>query len=376
MFREVFGGGPVSTATLVAHFDAPLRHAAAAVAAAHRAEEALGDALRPTWLQHLRDAAAKTAFTCGIDVQAPFAAEVASPSLQAARSEQLQRQAAERRSADRLQQVKQAGELLSQWEQLRKTAPGASAGQLLSQVPAESRGEVLRTLLLADADRAAPVPLWCVAGPNLVRIAGETATAVPLPPAVAAVGPLRSVSPGESGLLLGGQRGVVSVATGGVFLDTDLKSEHGFTRVVQRTDGIYGTHRDGGVVRWAATASQPDRVWRPAELGGVPRHLIVGGEHLLFAVEQRVMQLDRDGELHELFAAGSPIVALLKSENRIIVVESGGAVGVFDAHGFAAAERLRRRYGRGRRGGTAAVGGLGAAAGRRLRGADRRAGIG
>src|SRR5947209_661662 len=94
------------------HFSPALRSAAAALVNRQPAEAAMSDAFRSNWVDALRTAGNAVAFSCGVELLAPFSVELMSPSLQQERLEQMQRTVAERKAADRVEHFQRATELL------------------------------------------------------------------------------------------------------------------------------------------------------------------------------------------------------------------------------------------------------------------------
>src|SRR5687768_1124583 len=189
------------------HFFQSLHAAAARAAGRHTAEEWVGGAANKTLLDAVVAAAKPVAFACGVEVLAPFHLELESHSYQQQRLRDMQRAVAEQQVKGQMQHLQRAGELLRQFEELRKGAPNLSAGQLLQQLNPADRGSMLQTLLMATASQASQasadsaqqaVSLWAVAGPYLVRVDAKAQPPKPeLTPLPPTLGPLRSVQPAD-----------------------------------------------------------------------------------------------------------------------------------------------------------------------------------
>jgi hypothetical protein len=347
LFKEAFGTG--GSEAIVNHFAPGLRAAAETLAAPQEARTAVSAEFRPAWIDALRTAAQPIAFACGVELLAPFTVEALSPSLQQEQLEQMQRTAAERRSADQMKQFQQAGELLKQWEQLKSATPSITPSQLLSQLPEGDRGGMLQTLLMASATPAGgaarTVVLWAVAGTTLIQVdCQQVDPAAPLadPRAISLptdLGPLRSVQSIGANLLVGAQTGVYLVdptmaRAPMAFRDPQLRSEHGFSRAVWAFDGVWAIHRDGGLVGWRDGAGdQPSRVFRPEQLGGSPRNLLsaADGSAILFSVNDRLLKLDAGGSPATVDTAAAPIVGLAAVDGRLIVACEDGTVACYHA---------------------------------------------
>ena len=196
----------------------------------------------------------------------------------------MQRTIAERKAADRVGHFQRAAELLQQWEAFCATSPSLAPGALMDQLNPSDRGAMLETLLMASAKQATQPDLWAVAGPYLVRIdcKGDSPKPllIPLPPTA---GPLRSVNHLDGRVLVGAHNGVFVIDPAAAdqpqtYLDPEITSEHGFTRVTFGPGGVWACHRDGGVVGWSdGQFDRPTRTIRATEFGGVPRHLTRSG---------------------------------------------------------------------------------------------------
>ncbi len=284
MLAEVLlaGRDAISADDVRAHFSAPLA-AAAAKAASRFAASAWteGDeATRAAMVDALAGAAKPVAFASGVELLAPFETEFQSLAHQQERLRAVQQAIVEKQAAGEIEQVQRAGHLLREFQALRQSMPGLSAGAVLAHVGPADRGSMLRSLLLAGAQQAAPPRLWAVAGPYLVRIDSPDGSIrpelLPLPPTL---GPLRSVQSatidGGSVLLIGAQGGVMCVRPGEtsepqLFHVPGLQSRLGFNQVVflEVTQQICASHAEAGVVLWDRTdQTAPRATLPPAQLG-------------------------------------------------------------------------------------------------------------
>jgi len=334
LFDEVFTSQRSATrAAVTQHFAPALRSAALEMAADDPAEVLLGAPARSKWTKALQSAANEVGFMCGLAVLAPFEVEVTSPTVQRERLEQMQRIAAERRSADRVGHFARAAELLKQWEALKADVPSITPGKLLEQVNPADRGMMLDTLLMAGAGTMASQPdLWAVSGPYLVRIdvKGESPQSklIALP---ATAGPLRSVRAQNGKLLIGARSGVLIVDPANPDGAQDyhhpaLVSEHGFTSVTTIGDQLWACHREGGLVGWKiGSPNEPLTILSSKHLGGEAKNLIATG---LFSVGTQLFKLS---PTEFLFKAGSPIVAVLSMEDQILVASESGTIVLLDA---------------------------------------------
>ena len=198
----------VTGETISAHFERPLRAWLRSLLESKPVTEVLPDAGRQSILDGLKSAAKPVAFSCGLELLAPFHLDIESPGYQQERLREVQRGLTERQAAGQVEHFQRAAELLKQFQSLRASTPELSASQVLQQMSPADRGSALQTLLLASSQKERAADLWAVAGPYLVKIdvhVSPPATHLfPLPPTL---GPLRSIQPaniqGESVLLVG-----------------------------------------------------------------------------------------------------------------------------------------------------------------------------
>ena len=329
-------------AGVVDRLGVPLRAAAAAVAGSGKAEAVLGDEAKPRWVEAMRRTADEAAFAAGLEVLPPYDLDVTSPTLQRERLEQMQRTAAERRSADRVGHFARAAELVKQWDALKASVPSLTPGRVLEQINPADRGAMLETLLMASGEseqrRAGTPCLWAVAGPSLVRVdAGSTPPKVEVLDVPTAVGPLRSVSHDAGRVLVGARNGVLVVdphrpAEAEVYACPALVTEHGFTTPTLTGDLLRACHKDAGLVTWRrGETAEPTQMLSPNELGGDAKHLAYGrGGWSVFAVGSRVMKVDAAGRVTPTMTAAGTVVAVLNAGPALVVVADDGTVTQLD----------------------------------------------
>jgi hypothetical protein len=339
LLAEVFANPQSLTAeAVIAHFLPSLQSAGTTFCAGETAEHLLGPDAKPRWAETLRKAANEVGFNCGLEVLAPFETEITSPTLQRERLEQMQRTAAERRSADRAGHFAKAAELLRQWEQLKSEIPSVTPGKLLEQINPADRGLMLDTLLMAGGGNPpgqAMPGLWAVSGPYLVRVDVKIESPQPRLITLASnAGPLRSVVPSDGKLLVGAQSGVMIVDprkadVSQLYLHPTLASEHGFTSATQIGNRLWACHRAAGLVGWRFGApDSPEAVLAPTQLGGEPKHLTGAG---LFAMGSKLCRLAPTLKIEPVLDAGSPIVAILATEGQTILACENGGILVLDS---------------------------------------------
>src|SRR4051794_28711649 len=231
MLAEVLLGGKTSLRAddVATHFAPTLKAAAVATAKAKGIDVWMSPDSRGELADALKQAAAKVAFACGLEVLAPFDVELESRSHQQQKLLDMERALAEKKAAGQVEQLNRAGGLLKKFQEIRAAAPELSAGQILERISPSDRGSMLQSLLLASSRSEAAQDLWAVAGPYLVKIDARPAFAAaggtpgglprteltPLPPTI---GPTRSVQPatvdGERVLLVGCRAGFLVVRPG------------------------------------------------------------------------------------------------------------------------------------------------------------------
>ncbi len=347
LFAEVFGSTSSGNNAVLAHFQPALGSAAAELARNNTAEQLLALPAREQWVATLKAAANEIAFSCGIEVLAPFEVEVTSPSLQQERMEQMQRVAAERRSVDRMGHLTRAAELLKQWESLKADIPSITPGKLLEQINPADRGLMLDTLLMASAGGVTSQvhsDLWAVSGSQLVRmdvrLESPHVQLIALP---STIGPLRSVKTDSGKLWIGARNGVMVIDPANTAAPTlyghpTLASEYGFTSVTPIANMVWACHREGGLVGWdSASPAQPAMVFSPAGLGSEPRHLTSNG---LFAAGTKLFRISSSGLVKTPFTAAASIVAILPSDNQTIIVDEAGGITILDDQSLEQVDQL------------------------------------
>ena len=172
LLGEVFLGRKpsVSGDDIVAHFAPPLQADAARIAASKNVGDWLTDENKTALADSLHKAADKIAFSCGVEILAPFQVDLESPSFQQQKIEAMERNLAEQRVAGQVEHLGKAAALLQQFDALRQSAPSLTAGEVLAQISPADQGTMLQTLLLAAGKQSGGQTPWAVAGPYLVRI--------------------------------------------------------------------------------------------------------------------------------------------------------------------------------------------------------------
>lgn len=353
MLREVLlhgGRQHVTAEDVSSHFESSLRATLGRLLETLPIADALGDAQRHAALHALRDTARRTAFACGLELLAPFHFDIESPSLQQARVRDLQRTAAERNTAEQLEHLQRAGELLKQFQSIRQSAPELSASQVLQQIAPADRGSVLQALLLASARQDNAVGLWAVAGPYLVRIdaaAAKTAKPelIPLPPTL---GPLRSIQASRVNdqrvMLIGARSGFMIVRPDSPgepepYHDPDMASELGFSRVVYwaETQTFVACHGDAGIVGWTlGETARPRFSLRADQLrasyAGVPRNLhVLDPSRVVFSIGGKLIGMNASQDTFAIpTASDAEIVGVVPDDLRVLVAHEDGTVCAID----------------------------------------------
>jgi hypothetical protein len=315
LFEETFRtpADRVAEDALIAHFASALTTAATALALGQQSEIALSGDFRNRWIETLRSAGNAIAFACGVELLPPLTIELSSPTLKRQRLEQMQRAVSQRQTADRVEDFQRTTELLKQWDALRSTSPSIKPGQLLQQLNPANRGSMLEMLLMTSAGQRSQ--LWSVAGPNLAQIDFKNEAGQPkLIELPTTAGPLRSVQVINDKVLVGARNGVFIVDPANsnqteLYLDPELISDYGFSDVTFCFNGIWATHRDGGIGA---------------------KFIVAGQDRLLCAVADRLVGLTPTGPATTLLKLPSPIAAILRTDDRIILAIEDGTVAVYD----------------------------------------------
>jgi hypothetical protein len=373
MLEEVLLGGryAISDQDVSRHFEGAIRSAASKAAQKHPAPKWLGNGSSSEMIEAIRSAASAIAFDCGIELLPPFNLDLQSPTYQQQQLRAMQQALAEKQTAEQIEHVHRAGELLKQFQVIRAATPELSPGRVLEQISPADRGAVLQTLLLAAAKKEGADQLWAVAGPYLVNISLNDGPPVPrLNPLPPDLGPLRSVQPvdvqGKRMLLVGARNGFVLVdsqdtANARSFADEANSSLLGFNHVIYWGEGkgFVASHGEAGIVCWHSDQpSVPAAALRPERLGispplasegsdtsarSGPRNLqVLDGSSLAFSVGGRLFATDVQ-EVQPLQSASSAdIVAILPDDRRLIVVHEDGMICALDRSTRAVSCILRR----------------------------------
>lgn len=373
MFEEVLLGSRYSFTDedLAAHFERTLGTAAAKAAERRTAAEWSDATVAGEMVEALRLAAAPVAFGCGVELLPPFQVDLQSPTFQRQRLRAMQQSLAEQQTADRVEHVQRAAELLKQFESIRAAAPDLSPGRVLDQISAADRGAVLQTLLLASAKQRQADQLWAVAGPYLVKVetpagAPPRPQLIPLPPTL---GPLRSVTmlevDGQRRLAIGARSGFMLVdpanpAEPQIYADTGVESPLGFNQVVYwGRKGFVASHGDRGIVRWEAdktdapaTAIRPSKFVAPepmvtSESGSThtagPRNLrVLDDQTLVFSTGGHLFATDGQAVRTVPTESNAEIVAILPDERQLVIVHEDGTIGALQPASRSATFLARR----------------------------------
>ncbi len=347
----------LDAADVVAHFAAALRAAAEGVCRRKHADDLLAESGQADLVAAMKTAANKLAFTCGLEVLSPFHVEVRSATLQRQRAEALQRSLAEQRAAGQLEHMQRAAELLRTFEEIRRTTPEVSAGQVLRQIAPGDQGALLQSLLMASGQQAKTAAIWVVAGTSLLRIDPQqrpaSAELLALP---AGLGPLRSVqSAGDGRLLVGARGGVYHLdpacpAEAIAYADLAVTSQLGFSRAVLWNEGVWASHSEAGIVGWKSGETRsPAFALRPADMNATAARNIqsLDQQRLVFSTNDRLMLLAKSGGGATLAAVphadvGQEIIAILPEQHRLLVVLKNGVVQIRDAHSLEIVSQDRR----------------------------------
>jgi hypothetical protein len=349
LFAEVLmAGRPAVQREDVAIHLRPTLESSAVPAAAQPIADLLTESAKAALTEALRKAADAEAFNSGLIILPPFQLELTSPSLQRQQREAAQRSRAEEQAAGRLQHLRQATELLKQFDSIRAAAPSISAGQVLERIAPPDRGALLDALLAGNADRATSSILYAVAGTQLVRIdlSGESIqpVAIELP---TTLGPLRSVQPAQidtdSRLLIGARGGILLVDPGNpkaavAYADPALNSSLGFNRAIHLagSNSILGTHGEAGLVQWdIASPKEPVARMRAADLlaegsGSVRNIQPITRTAAICSIGNALVFVD--GSVRSILAgeSSSAIVTILNAGNRQFVIHEDGLVSTLD----------------------------------------------
>ena len=134
----------VGLADVVVYFAEAISTAARKHARGVDSQTLLADEGKQVLATVLMAAADAVAFGCGIEILQPVQVELDCPTLQRQRFEEMDRQAAQRRSADQVDQLRRSAELFKQFEAVRSAAPELSPGQVLSRIGTTDQADVFR----------------------------------------------------------------------------------------------------------------------------------------------------------------------------------------------------------------------------------------
>ncbi|MBC8107451.1 MAG: hypothetical protein H7Z14_12735 [Anaerolineae bacterium] len=318
------------------------------------AVDVLSGPARDELLSAIRSVADAAAFACGLIVLPPYQLDLQSNSVQREKIEQMQRVRAEERSADQVEHLRRAGDLLKQFQSVRESSNNISPGQILQQISPADRGTTLEALLAASSRQDGYTTLWAVAGQSLARIVpGETTPTVDLLPIPDKLGPLRSVQParwsgaGENDVLLIGARdGCWAVdrespaANPQAFADPELKSQLGFNRVAdwKSPPGILATHADGGVVAWEVrdNVSPHTKLREYGRAGSAGRGVgarnlqVFDAEHAIFSVGNELVLMTGDARTPLPIESSATIVSIVLAPNEFLAIHEDGLIVRYD----------------------------------------------
>jgi hypothetical protein len=341
MLEEAFLGSSslVTGADVIRYFSPSIIATARKYASDSQAETLLSEEGRRGMLAALLDSAAAVAFGCGMEILQPAQIDLDCPTLKRQQIEELDRQAAQRRTADQFDSLRRSAELFGQFQAIRACAPELSPGQVLSRIGVTNQAEVFRALVLASVEKSAKSQLWAVAGPHLIRIDGTESVRAELIDVPQDLGPLRSVNAASDGrLLLGCRAGVLvldpqSPAEGIRYRDPETTSQLGFNAAVLIAGQLWAAHGEAGLVCWKAEQSEkPAITTRPQSApiqGFAPRNLIVTGTgQLALSSGRQLMVPTSDGQLRGPISqpCDSEVIAIFTKANGILSAHQDGQV--------------------------------------------------
>ena len=343
-----------TSADVVAHFADAISAAACKLARQVDAQTLLADEGKQALAAALSEAANSVAFGCGIEMLQPAQVELDCPTLQRQRLEEMDRQAAQRRATDQLDQLRRSAELFKQFEAVRVSAPELSPGQVLSRIGTTDQADVFRAMVLASAQQGPRSRLWAVAGNSLIHIDGEQSPRMELVPVPENLGPLRSVrGDGAGGLLLGCQAGVMRVDIDSPahvvdYRDPEVINRLGFNAAVLLGDRIWAAHGEAGLVCWKL--DQPDKPIlsvRPAGSkipGFSPRNLSkLDANRVIFSSGGQMVIASDNGEISPVIQSlNCDIVGIHVQPRRILTANADGQVCSWSSQDFTLESRQRR----------------------------------
>lgn len=353
MLQEVFLAAEpaLSADQVVRHFEPALRRAAASLADEHPADEWIDGKHTAPLIDALKSAVKPVAFACGLELLPPFHVELESPSLQRQKIEVMIRAREQQRTAEQVEQLKRAGELLRQFEATRQSMPELTAGKLIEHVGAADRGPMLEALLVASADTGGPRPLHAVAGPNLVRIDLSVPTPIVSVESIPTdLGPLRSVQADvcedQRVLLIGARAGVMMLDADKsdpakpdrpplLFRNGAVRSELGYNGAVLSGGRVWASHSDAGLVAWTVgTLGQPvvslPEFGRAAGGAGAKHVRAVDDRYVVFAAGERSVIVEEDRPTVLDPASAAEVIGIVPDAACLWLVHADGTLAVLD----------------------------------------------
>lgn len=354
MLKEIFFGTrrSLTIPDVVNHLAPAITKDAEKAMLAREMRTIVQDETQTSLCQSLRQVAERVAYSCGLELLAPFDLQIESASYRRQQLERTRRQLLQQRSAEQLEHLAHATELLKNFEQLREQFPELPPGKILDQLSPADQGSTLQMLLLASAQQTTS-ELLAVAGTTLIQINLQPAqpliTAHELPDRL---GPLRSIhrhtTHSGSELYIGARDGIWVIPATALaddtpgqnaqpFTDGSIDTTLGFSSVTLWNDQLWACHSDAGLVAWSRSRPDaPTTTHRPDELAQLfnqtqplhPRHLLALDEkRLLFGDGSALCLLQSDGHLHRPRPiAQSPMVALLRTSDELLTVHADGSL--------------------------------------------------
>jgi hypothetical protein len=334
LFTETFltGADVVTIDTITAHFARTIKSTFAQLASQCKAADVIGGPA--TWITTITTALKSPAFSAGLEILPPFHLEIESPTLQQRNSQEIARQRAADLSAAHLEQLHRAGDLLKQFDSMRATNPGLSAGKIIEKFSATDRGPMLQSLLLASSNAATPSQLWAVAGAQLLKINPHihppTMEMIDLP---TKFGPLRSVKITGKHFLIGAQTGILRAPLENplgaqFFACPNLNSQLGFNSVAGTSERLFATHSEAGIVAWNLFEPSVD----PVIYGEVvARNLRTLDEsRILYSAADVLILRKNESRMILPAQSQSQIVTILPLAQTIVIVYQDGTLTLLD----------------------------------------------
>jgi len=358
MFAEVIlGSKPVVTvADLTELFAAAIRNAAMEMAPKRTVEQWVSGESKQETIDALLKAATGVAFSSGLEILPPYQLELVSQSLNEKRLAEFARARVEERTKGQMAHLKRAGEVLAQFEEMRRSAPEISAGVLLERLSPQDRGGVLQTLIAGAAEKPQQQTLWAVAGPSVLRIDARVSPAkIETIPLTTQLGPLRSVQPanirGKQVLLVGARTGIIAVEPdqpeqAALFIDSSIESELGFNRAIVCGQRVWGCHGEAGLVAW-----QIDNPTAPETRIPVPPAIPIvssgsGSGRARHVSPRNLQPIDDNYAIYSLGGAlkilygvhpvdvasdnSSEVIAIVPEPARLLMVRCDGSIDILD----------------------------------------------